>query len=191
MVAADCDARPRCRRRGRHRVRPGSRHAHRLRRRSPAHRRDEDLRRRLVGRPHGGDADAYADGEGGRGYFQTSPADLRETIGRAHDRAGRWPRMPSATAPSARFSTSTKRCLPRIPGPTTGTASNTAGSPVPSDVERIARLGVIPVPQGRFVHELGDGMLAAIGAERAAWCYRQKSFLDAGSSCRRARTGRW
>jgi predicted amidohydrolase YtcJ len=36
------------------------------------------------------------------------------------------------------------------------------------------------VPQGRFVYELGDGMIAAIGAERTPWCYRQKSFLDAG-----------
>ena len=39
---------------------------------------------------------------------------------------------------------------------------------------------MIPVPQGRFIHEFGDGMISAIGAERAEWCYRQKSFLDAG-----------
>jgi hypothetical protein len=39
---------------------------------------------------------------------------------------------------------------------------------------------VIPVPQGRFVYELGDGMVSAVGPERAQWCYRQKSFLDAG-----------
>ncbi|WP_432862607.1 amidohydrolase family protein [Microbispora rosea] len=32
-----------------------------------------------------------------------------------------------------------------------------------AQVARIARLGVIPVPQGRFVSELGDGMLAALG----------------------------
>lgn len=50
----------------------------------------------------------------------------------------------------------------------------------PEDLARIARLGVIPVPQGRFIGEIGDGMLSAIGPERVANCYRQKSFLDAG-----------
>ncbi|GLX04968.1 amidohydrolase [Microbispora sp. NBRC 16548] len=49
-----------------------------------------------------------------------------------------------------------------------------------AQVARIARLGVIPVPQGRFVSELGDGMLAALGSERSLGCYRQRSFLEAG-----------
>src|SRR5262249_27755227 len=50
----------------------------------------------------------------------------------------------------------------------------------PEDIMRLGALGVIPVPQGRFVGEIGDGMLAALGPERARWCYRQRSFLDAG-----------
>ena len=49
-----------------------------------------------------------------------------------------------------------------------------------ADVERIARLGVIPVPQARFISEIGDGMLRAIGRDRVGDCYRQRSFLDAG-----------
>lgn len=49
-----------------------------------------------------------------------------------------------------------------------------------ASLERIARLGVIPVPQGRFVGELGDGMLAALGERRAADTYRLASFLRAG-----------
>lgn len=51
----------------------------------------------------------------------------------------------------------------------------------PADVERIARLGVIPVPQGRFVGEIGDGMLDALGPDREGDCYRQRSFLEAGA----------
>jgi hypothetical protein len=47
-------------------------------------------------------------------------------------------------------------------------------------VARLAALGVTPVPQGRFISEIGDGMLAALGPERATWCYRQRSFLAAG-----------
>ena len=50
----------------------------------------------------------------------------------------------------------------------------------PEDVARLAALGVIPVPQGRFISEIGDGMLAALGPERSTWCYRQRSFLEAG-----------
>ena len=48
------------------------------------------------------------------------------------------------------------------------------------DVARFARLGVIPVPQARFISEIGDGMMNAIGPERVGDCYRQRSFLDAG-----------
>src|SRR5580693_1428345 len=50
----------------------------------------------------------------------------------------------------------------------------------PDQVARAAKLGVIAVGQGRFASELGDGMLAAVGAKRAAWLYRQRSLLDAG-----------
>ncbi len=50
----------------------------------------------------------------------------------------------------------------------------------PDQVARAAKLGVVAVGQGRFVTELGDGMLAAVGAGRAAWLYRQRSLLDAG-----------
>jgi predicted amidohydrolase YtcJ len=50
----------------------------------------------------------------------------------------------------------------------------------PDQVARAAKLGVIAVGQGRFASELGDGMLAAVGPQRAAWLYRQRSLLDAG-----------
>jgi predicted amidohydrolase YtcJ len=47
-------------------------------------------------------------------------------------------------------------------------------------VARAAALGVIPVGQGRFATEIGDGMLAAVGPGRHSWLYRQRSVLDAG-----------
>jgi len=50
----------------------------------------------------------------------------------------------------------------------------------PRQVTRAAELGVIAVPQGRFAAELGDGMLAAVGPDRHAWLYRQRSLLEAG-----------
>ncbi len=50
----------------------------------------------------------------------------------------------------------------------------------PDQVARTAALGVIPVGQGRFATEIGDGMLASVGPGRHAWLYRQRSVLDAG-----------
>ena len=47
-------------------------------------------------------------------------------------------------------------------------------------IARAAALGVIAVPQGRFISDFGDGMAAALGPERAEHCYRMKSLLDAG-----------
>ena len=124
--------------------------------------------------------DDYADGEGGRGYFQTSPEQLRETIGRAH-RSG-WQVATHAIGDRAVAEVLDiyEDVLTAHPRSDHRHRIEHCGITRPEHVERIARLGVIPVPQGRFVHELGDGMIAAIGAERAEWCYRQKSFLDAG-----------
>ncbi|TVR93571.1 MAG: amidohydrolase [Trueperaceae bacterium] len=50
----------------------------------------------------------------------------------------------------------------------------------PETLERIARLGVVPVPQQRFIGELGDGFLRVLGRERVRWCYVQRSYLDHG-----------
>ncbi|MCX2746862.1 amidohydrolase [Arthrobacter sp. MI7-26] len=47
-------------------------------------------------------------------------------------------------------------------------------------ISRAAGLGVIAVPQGRFITELGDGMIAALGEERSAHLYRMRSLLNAG-----------
>lgn len=49
-----------------------------------------------------------------------------------------------------------------------------------AQISRMATLGLIPVPQGRFIHELGDGVARAMGDERAKIAYRVKGFLDAG-----------
>ena len=46
--------------------------------------------------------------------------------------------------------------------------------------DRAARLEVVPVPQGVFISEFGDGILESLGAQRAAGTYRMRSLLDAG-----------
>lgn len=45
---------------------------------------------------------------------------------------------------------------------------------------RMRAAGVVPVPQPRFLHDIGDTMLDALGPERTEWMYRHRSFLDAG-----------
>lgn len=47
-------------------------------------------------------------------------------------------------------------------------------------IARIAALGLIPVPQGRFTSECGAACLDAIGAGRAPLRCRPRAFLDAG-----------
>jgi predicted amidohydrolase YtcJ len=55
-----------------------------------------------------------------------------------------------------------------------------AGLVRPDQLPRFAELGVVPVPQPRFLHAVGDTMAAAVGPRRADWLYRVRSFLDAG-----------
>lgn len=50
----------------------------------------------------------------------------------------------------------------------------------PEQVERAAQLGVVPVPQGVFISDFGDGMAAATDAELHGGIYRLKSLLKAG-----------
>lgn len=50
----------------------------------------------------------------------------------------------------------------------------------PAQVRRMAELGVTPVPQPRFLYEIGDTMAAAVGPDRADGLYRHASFLRAG-----------
>jgi predicted amidohydrolase YtcJ len=50
----------------------------------------------------------------------------------------------------------------------------------PQIIDRIRKLGLIPVMQQHFIGELGDGFRTVLGPERTRWCYPQRSFLDRG-----------
>jgi predicted amidohydrolase YtcJ len=49
-----------------------------------------------------------------------------------------------------------------------------------AQIARAARLRLIPVPQGRFISELGDGVIRAMGPDRLPLTYRVRAMLDAG-----------
>ncbi|HEY3683137.1 MAG TPA: amidohydrolase [Streptosporangiaceae bacterium] len=122
----------------------------------------------------------YVGEAGNTGFFQEPEPELRELIVRAHlhgwqvathaigDRAVGF--VLDAYAEAQR----------RLPRTDVRHRIEHCGVASGEQVARIAGLGVVPVPQGRFVGEIGDGMLAALGAERARGAYRQRSFLDAG-----------
>jgi predicted amidohydrolase YtcJ len=50
----------------------------------------------------------------------------------------------------------------------------------PDIIERIKRLGVIPVSQPVFIIEYGDGFIRHLGMERVQLTYPFRTFLDAG-----------
>ena len=133
----------------------------------------------LVGRTAAMTAD-YADTPGNRGYLQGDPEQLTATIIAAH-RAG-WQVASHAIGDHAidLALDAYEQAQARYPRAAARHRIEHFAVSSPEQVSRAARLGVIPVPQGRFATELGDGILAAISPERHGWLYRQRSVLAAG-----------
>jgi hypothetical protein len=114
------------------------------------------------------------------GFFQTEPAELTEIITGAH--LGGWQVATHAIGDRAVSTVLDiyEQCLARHPRADARHRIEHAGVTREADVKRMARLGVIPVPQARFISEIGDGMKDALGPARTPDCYRQRSFLAAG-----------
>jgi len=116
---------------------------------------------------------------GNNGYFQMDEDRLHGLITKAH-RSG-WQVAVHAIGDRAVASvldayTKAQRRYPRVD---TRHRIEHCGMTRAADAERIAQLGVIPVPQARFISEIGDGMARAVGSRKPD-CYRQRSFLDLG-----------
>jgi predicted amidohydrolase YtcJ len=120
------------------------------------------------------------DGSDGVGYLQADAAELRATIIAAH-RSG-WQVATHAIGDLAIdvVLDAYEQALEEYPRRDPRHRIEHFGVVQPRQVGRAAALGVTAVPQGRFVTELGDGMLAAVGPDRHGWLYRQRSLLDAG-----------
>lgn len=119
-------------------------------------------------------------GHGGVGVLQDDPKLLREKMIAAH-RSG-WRVAAHAIGDRAVDLTldafeEAQRVLPR---PDARHRIEHAGMVRPDQLPRMAALGVVPVPQARFLYEIGDTMAEALGSDRIAWLYRHKSFVDAG-----------
>ena len=124
--------------------------------------------------------EGFDDDSTNTGYPQGSPDDLRRIIVGAH-LAG-WQVATHAIGDAAvRFVIdSYEEALRRKPRPDHRHRIEHCGVTSPDALQRMAALGVVPVPQGRFIGEIGDGMLRAVGPVRAAYTYRLRRFLQAG-----------
>jgi predicted amidohydrolase YtcJ len=115
-----------------------------------------------------------------RGYFQVPEDELARTILRAH--AAGWQIATHAIGDRAISVVldAYGAALAKFPRADHRHRIEHCAVVSPAELTRIASLGLIPSPQGRFVNEIGDGMRASLGPEREAWCYRLRSVLDAG-----------
>lgn len=122
----------------------------------------------------------YHDDPDNRGFLQFEREELREMVVEAH-RCG-WQVAAHAIGDAAIGAVLDILTEAQERHPRADARHRIEHFAVASDaqVRRAAELGVVPVPQGRFVSELGDGMLAALGPERSRRCYRMRSVLDAG-----------
>ena len=114
------------------------------------------------------------------GFFQTEPEELRRQIIAAH-RSG-WQVCTHAIGDRAVATVldayeEAQRSFPRA---NTRHRIEHCGVLQERLLDKVKNLGVIPVPQGRFISEIGDGMKRALGVHRTPDAYRQKSFLDRG-----------
>ena len=118
--------------------------------------------------------------EGNRGLLQFPAQELRRRVIGAH-RAG-WQVATHAIGDAALdvvldIFEEAQKLYPRQDARHRIEHVNVAGD---DQIKRLASLGLIPVPQGRFINELGDGAARALGPERTRLSYRVKSLLDAG-----------
>lgn len=122
----------------------------------------------------------FADTPGSRGYLQASAEALTDSILAAH--RGGWRVATHAIGDAAidLVLDAYEQAQRQSPRPDVRHRIEHFAVARPDQVGRARALGVIPVPQGRFANEIGDGMLRAVGPQRAAWVYRQRSLLDAG-----------
>ncbi|PRY37886.1 amidohydrolase [Umezawaea tangerina] len=122
----------------------------------------------------------FADTPGERGYLQGEAADLTETIIAAHRSGWRVATHAIGDAAIDLVLDAYETAARDHPRPSPRHRIEHFGVARPDQVRRAAELGVVPVPQGRFVNEIGDGMVTALGPERVKWAYRHRTLLDAG-----------
>ncbi|ACU98459.1 amidohydrolase [Saccharomonospora viridis] len=120
------------------------------------------------------------EGDGGVGVLGDDPEVLRNRILAAH--RGGWRVAAHAIGDRAIDLTleAFERAQRECPRPGVRHRIEHAAMVRPDHLPRLAALDVVPVPQARFLYEIGDTMRTSLGEARIPWLYRHRSFLDAG-----------
>ncbi|MEU3272806.1 amidohydrolase [Saccharomonospora sp. NPDC006951] len=119
-------------------------------------------------------------GHGGVGVLQDDPFVLRDRIVAAHK--GGWRVAAHAIGDRAidLALDAFEEAQRQVSRPDVRHRIEHAAMVRPDQLSRMAELNIIPVPQARFLYEIGDTMAEAVGEERLPWLYRHRSFVDAG-----------
>lgn len=115
-----------------------------------------------------------------RGYFQDDPDAMRQAIVAAH--LGGW-RVAAHAIGDRGIDLALdafEEAQRKAPRPDVRHRIEHAGITNYEQVQRMAQLEVTPLPQMRFLHDIGDAMLAMVGPQRRDSLYRHASFLAAG-----------
>ncbi len=115
-----------------------------------------------------------------RGYLQDDAESMRAAILATH--AGGWQVAAHAIGDAAVDLALDvfEEAQRRWPRPEVRHRIEHAGVTSDAQIARMAALRVTPMPQLRFLHDIGDSMAAAMGPARADLLYRHRSFLEAG-----------
>lgn len=122
----------------------------------------------------------YLDEPGRKGFLHEDAATLRQRILRAH--RGGWQVATHAIGDAAVKTVldAYEHAQSVLPRPDARHRVEHFGIADDTQIKRAKELGVVPVPQGRFLSELGDVYVRNVGSERGRLLYRQRSLLDAG-----------
>jgi predicted amidohydrolase YtcJ len=122
----------------------------------------------------------YTGEDGGRGMLFEDAATLRHRILRAH--LGGWQVATHAIGDAAVRTVldAYEHAQSVLPRPDVRHRVEHFGVADDEQIARLRRLGAVPVPQARFLSELGATYVRNIGAERGELLYRQRSLLEAG-----------
>jgi predicted amidohydrolase YtcJ len=122
----------------------------------------------------------FHDDPGNHGLFQFEPEELREIV-RGLNRAGWQVAMHAVGDLAVRAALDTYEEVARdFPRDDPRHRIEHCTITTLEDVARVARLGIVPVPQGTHLSEGGESILAGLGPELAHSAYRMRSFVDAG-----------
>jgi predicted amidohydrolase YtcJ len=114
------------------------------------------------------------------GFFAADQAQLRDQIIKGHCSGWQIAVHCCGDRASAFILDCYEEAMKRLARPDCRHRIEHCGVVNPRILERLVALDVLPVPQQHFIGELGEGLKASLGTERARWCYPQKSYLARG-----------